>query len=177
MTVKEVAEQVVSQGGEVLSHGYTPLTSENISDEDTIKEIFYSNKQQLVDCGFVVNGIILNGGSKALRGGTKEQGGYIMQYYASKNFLYSDQYGVTEQYYHPRINLNKATNKCIDDINNAIIEKKWIIFMGHSITGIYNEKYLTEQHLRTILQFCKDNKVDVVTYANIYDMYGKYVGK
>lgn len=174
MTVKAVAEQVTSQGGEVLSHGYTVLTNENINDSKVLKEIFFLNKQELMKNGFTVDGIILNGGAEALRGGSKAQGGYIMQYYASKYFYYSDQYGVTEQYYHPRISMNKPIKKCIDDINHAVSEKKWIVFVGHSITGIYGEKYSTEKHLRTLLQYCKDNEVEVVTYATVYNKYGKY---
>lgn len=171
MTVEQVAKQVTQQGGEVLSHGYTVLTRDNIDDINVLREIFVGNKLKLTEHGFNVNGIILNGGDKALKGGSREQGGYVMQYYAEKYFLYSDRYGVTEQYYHPRINLNKSTQKCIEDIENAIKTKKWIVFAGHSITGIYNEKYLNEAHLRKILQYCKKNNVDVVTYATVHEKY------
>ena len=173
MTVKDVAIKAVENGGEVLSHGYTPITANNINNASIIKEIFSDNKKVLENCGFTVRGIMQNGGTNALLGGTKEEGGYIFQYYAGQNFDYSDRYGITEDYYHPRVNMNVSLDTAKGYIDIAKANNKWVSFFAHSITGIYNETNVTEANLRALLQYCQDNNIDIVTYSFIYDNYGK----
>lgn len=60
-TVKEVLQRAVANGGEVLAHWGSPLTSES-TDED-YENVYVGAKKTLFDAGFEVNGIITAGGT------------------------------------------------------------------------------------------------------------------
>lgn len=167
MKVKEVANKVIENGGEVLCHSWTPITKDTIKNKDLLVETFVTNVKVLRDAGFEVNGIITAGGAGALDGGL-EQSGDILQYWASIEFDYSDRYGFTEDYFYPRMNLGDSLDMNKGRIDDAVNHNKWIIFFGHALqnTGNY-----TEENLRTILQYCKDNNVSVVPYKYIYNTF------
>ena len=121
----------------------------------------------LLNAGFEVNGIITAGGPGALDGGL-EQGGDVFQYWASIEFDYSDLYGFTEDYYHPRMNLGDSLDMNKTRIDDAISHNKWIVFFGHALQDSGN---YTEANLRAILQYCKDRNVSVVPYKHIYNTF------
>lgn len=60
-TVKEVLDRAVANGGEVLAHWQSPLTSSS-TDED-YENVYYGAKKTLSEAGFEVNGIITAGGT------------------------------------------------------------------------------------------------------------------
>lgn len=167
MKVREVANKVIENGGEVLCHSWTPITKDNITNKDLLVETFVTNVKVLRDAGFEVNGIMTAGGTGALDGGL-EQGGDILQYWASIEFDYSDRYGFTEDYFYPRMNLGDSLDMNKTRIDDVVNHNKWIVFFGHALqdTGNY-----TEENLRAILQYCKDRNVTVVTYKHIYNTF------
>lgn len=167
MKVKDVANKVIEDGGEVLCHSWTPITKDNITNKDLLVETFVTNVKVLRDAGFEVNGIMTAGGVGALNGGLNECGD-ILQYWASIEFDYSDLYGFTEDYFYPRMNLGDSLDLNKIRIDDAVNHNKWIVFFGHALqnTGNY-----TEENLRAILQYCKDKNVTVVPYKHIYNTF------
>ena len=76
---------------------------------------------------------------------------------------------MTPNYYNPRKALKDGSSAIISHIQSTITNKKWSVYYGHTIDG--TETGLDETELRTVLQYCVDNNVTVVTYGEIYDKF------
>ena len=159
-TVKDIMNYVVDQGGEILCHDTTVLTENNADDKDILIEKFIRNKALLETEGFNIRGIVLAGGADYITGKHTTYGS-VLDKWVRANFEYSDLYGDTPEYYYPRIGLSSNTTAEISDIAES---GGWKIFFGHSIKDTDDESIL-----RTALQYCKDNNIEVVTYGYIYD--------
>ena len=168
-TIKDIAMEVVERGGEVLCHSMVAITKDNVNDTEVMTQQFKTNKQLLEEVGFTIRGIIMAGGTGQLLGGTVEEGGDIFQKWSSQYYDYSDRYGMTPNYYNPRKALKDGSSAIISHIQSTITNKKWSVYYGHTIDG--TETGLDETELRTVLQYCVDNNVTVVTYGEIYDKF------
>lgn len=129
--VRDVLKRCETNGGEILSHWNSPLTS-NSTDED-YHNVYIKSKIELVQAGFNVNGIITSGGSN----------------YNTQNFekcvdiarLYYDYGDRTaepkslnhiEQYWNPRYFMNGDLTRCKTKINEVrIIGYGWVNFASH----------------------------------------------
>ena len=162
MRMKDILVKVQNNGGEIFSHNASVVNIENQYDYDFMYNYYTKNKKILVENGFNVRGLIGAGGTGAITK-TKE-----IEKWLILNYDYANQ-GSAINYSHVREYLNQPINTLKNIVNNAITNKKWVQFYGHTING--SEGQLTESNLRQLLQFCKDSNVDVVTYAHIFDNY------
>ena len=162
MRMKAIMQKVVENGGEIFSHNIDVVTIENQYDYDFMYSYFTNNKKILTDNGFNVRGLIKAGGEGAIDKTTEIEKWLLL------NYDYSNQ-GTAVNYSHDRIYLNQPVNTIKNIISDAITNKKWIQLYGHTLTG--QEGYISESNLREILQYCKDNNVDIVTYSYIFDNY------
>lgn len=167
--IKDICNEVISRGGEILCHSMVVITKDNVNDENVMTQQFKTNKQLLEEAGFDIRGIIMAGGSGQLLGGTVKESGDIFQKWSSQYYDYSDRYGMTPNYYNPRKALKDGSSAIISHIQSTITNKKWSVYYGHTIDG--TETGLDETELRTVLQYCVDNNVTVVTYGEIYDKF------
>lgn len=170
-TVKEVMNHVVNQGGEILCHDTPVLTKDNVTDKDFMLQTFVTNKALLENEGFNIRGIILAGGTGYITGQHPVYGNTIDKWVRT-NFDYSDLYGNTPEYYYPRKGMN-SIEQVKGEIDKAISNKTWKILYTHSVKDAsLSDGTSTEDMLRTVLQYCKDNNVEVVPYSYIYDNFG-----
>ena len=162
MKMKAIMQKVVENGGEIFSHNVDVVTIENQYDYDFMYNYYTNSKKILTDNGFNVRGLIKAGGEGAINSTIEIEKWLIL------NYDYSNQ-GTAINYSHNREYLNKPVNTIKNIISNAITNKRWVQFYGHTLSG--QEGYISESNLREILQYCKDNNVDIVTYSYIFDNY------
>lgn len=165
-TVKEVLQRAVDNGGEVLSHWGSPLTSAS-SDSDYYK-VYIGCKKTLRNEGFDVNGIITAGGTD-----------YTTQDFAKdieiarNNYLYADltavYYTNVEQYWNRRNFLDSGVNSIKSLIDNYVSGtgtqpySKWLNFASHGT----NTTSISE--IAEIIDYCIDRGVQIVTWKYLYD--------
>lgn len=168
MTIQEIAKIVVANGGEILSHNGKIFTDENWDDRSAWIEKFRTTKQKLTSAGFEIRGIIADGGVGSIDGntGTSEQAKKL-QSWAAQYFEYSDLYGYSPNYFRPRKYLNNGVEAVINQISEAVANKDWFVFYGHTFDG--TEDNVNYENMRAILQYCIDNGIAVVPYHFIYD--------
>jgi hypothetical protein len=170
MTVQAVAEAVMENGGEILAHNGEIFTDDNWDDRSVWVEKFILTKQKLMSAGFEVRGIIADGGTGSIDGntGTSEQARKL-QSWAAQYFEYSDLYGYSPNYYRPRKYLNNGVDTVKEQISEAIQSKSWVVFYAHTFDG--TEANVNAENMRAVLQYCKDNNVEVVPYRYIFDRF------
>ena len=167
-TVKQVLQRAVLNGGEVLSHNLTPLTSSS-SDNDYYS-VYVGNKKVLYKNGFDVNGLIVAGGTN-----------YNTQDFAKdteiarNNYLYSDLTSSDntdiEQYYNRRNFLDDGVASIKTLIDNYVAGtgtqpySKWLNFASHGT----NDTSLED--IEEIIDYCISNDIQIVTWKYLYDHY------
>ncbi len=161
----QLFKNIQSSGGEILGHHFTVFTSA-VSREDKLAQL-QTTYDTLTGYGLNVHGYILAGGNGQNDINRTEIEGMLRKV----GFSYSDLYGVSENFYHPRWSLNHNTdgniNKRIDEVAE---NKEWQVYFGH---GINVET--TEQELRDICTYLKNKEgVEVVTYRYIYENFGHF---
>lgn len=169
MTIKQVAQKVVENGGEILSHGFNVITANNYTDEEMLKEIFFNEKYQLVQNGFSVNGIIANGGTGAVYANENETIGKVENFWCQKYYNYSDRYGLPKNYQKTRHYWGVPLERNLEVLQNIKNNKGWLPFMCHTLDN--EGGYSNETTLRTLLNYCRDNNINVVTYNYIFENY------
>jgi len=168
MTVKSVAQKVVENGGEVLAHGFDVITADNYTDNSVMKSVFYDEKKQLVENGFEIRGIIANGGTGVIYPKDNPQlYGKAFEKWVNAYYDYSDVYGIAPNYNHQRFYWGTTEANNIAQLNSAKNNKTWVSFMCHTLND--EATYGNETMLRNLLQYCKDNDIEVVTYSYIFD--------
>ena len=118
---------------------------------------------------FKINGVI-----EAGSGGAEKEANYeLMEPVTKKYYKYSDAYGVSDQYKKFRTwfmwNDLNSVKSIIDD---AIKEKKWVVFSAHSFDEI------SQDDMRVILDYIKSkstDEIDVVNWNYIYENFGEFV--
>ena len=162
LCMREVIDNVVGNGGEVLAHHAQQMTQEMLEDYDTCFEHFVTSKRMLEDCGYDVNGIILAGGVGQVLGSP------ISDMWVRSYYLYSDLYGESEYaepYNHGRqslVNL-KTFEKAKARIETAIENNEWLVMYMHD----WND--FPEEELIKLLDWVNEQGIEVNTYKQVYD--------
>ncbi len=161
--------KIEKSGGEILSHTYSHrVLNSSVSDAVIEKEICGSY-EALLEKGFNVNGIILAGG-----GGTEDTSEAFRQKlepYTARCYKYSDRYGVSTQFNHPRTSLAGNLVGAKNIINQAIQDKVWEPIYAHGLTK--DVTTINEGLWRKFLTFLKEQQdagtLEVVTYRTAYE--------
>lgn len=163
--VRDVLVRAVTNGGEVLSHWYSPLTSE--STEQDYYDVYIGAKKTLTQAGFDVNGIIVNDGTNY-----DTQDWIKGVRYARPYYRYSDLVGKSQnitQYNHQRkfLSNNDTVNKGF--IDKAISEgNQWISFASHGAND-----NVTIDLLSSLLDYIATKpNVEIVNFKYLYDTFG-----
>ncbi len=165
-TVLDVCKSVVSNGGEVLSHGMDYTVLSDATDYNLIATMLKDSKEHLTAQGFDVRGFIRAGGANAI-----EWKGNNLQRFTQLYYDYSDLCGDDLPYYKNRVGLgytNIATAKGY--VDDAIANKKWYTFMSHTLDG--TESQLTEAWFKEFLEYATSRGIKFKTYAYMYDNFG-----
>lgn len=182
-TVKQVMQKVVTKGGEILTHGFDPLTSSS-TNQDYIEKIVKA-KKILFENGFNdINGIITIGGTNYLTANFEKCVELMRPYYK-----YSDLYGTGTgiiQYYHPRKALSYNVNGNRNDIASAITEfnnsgvGSWVVVYCHgTIDLIQNGSANNETDVSNAVLVMKDlidwikskSECEILTYKEVYEKF------
>lgn len=164
--VIDVLKRAITNGGEVLSHWYEPLTSS--STEEDYFNVYVGSKKILTEAGFDVNGIIVSGGNNY-----DTQDWVKGLKYARAYYRYSDLVGQREnviQYNHRRkfLTTDDSKNKgFIDDAINSNTNQ-WISFASHGA----NDK-ITIDLLESLLDYISTkSNIKIVNFKYLYDTFG-----
>lgn len=165
-TIKQVCQDIITNGGEILAHDFNPLTS--ATDYENIKRITMSAKEQLVKEGFNIRGLMKPGGA-----GNISWKNNNLQRFTQLFYDYADVCGDDAQYYKPRITLGDKTIAVAKGyIDDAIANNEWYIFAAHTLDG--TEGQLTESYLREFIEYAIEKGIKFKTYAYMYDNFGKW---
>lgn len=167
-TVKQVLQRAISNGGEVLSHWDSPLTS--ASTDNDYYDVYVNSKKILENEGFNINGIITAGGTD-----------YQTQNFtkdieiARNNYFYADLTATNnisiEQYWNRRNFLDNGVTSVKTLIDNYINDtdqqpySKWLNFASHGT------KDTSLEDIGEIIDYCLSNDIQIVTWKYIYDNY------
>ena len=162
VSVDEIINRELENGGEVLCHHAEQMTQEMLEDFDICYEHFVGMKQSMIARGWDVNGIILAGGTGQVVGSP------ISDMWVRSNFLYSDLYGEAkykEPYYHYRNNLSNYSglNDVKTAITNAIENGNWLVLYQHDFTEF------SEENLVELLAWFNVQGYVAKTYKEVYD--------
>lgn len=168
-TAKDVLDDCISNGGEILSHWSKPLT--NSSSDDDYNTVYIKSKQMLENAGYKVNGIITTGGTN-----------YDTQDFvkdtkiARNNYFYGDLTStgiipVIEQYFNQRNFLDEGVEYAKQLIDNYINKtntqphSKWLNFASHGT------KDTPINEIEEIVDYCIEKGIKIVTWNYIYNNY------
>ena len=169
LSMREVLDNVVDAGGEVLVHHANQMTQEMLNDYDICFEHFVNAKKTLEDYGYDINGIILAGGTGQVIGSP------ISDMWVRSYYLYSDLYGESEYaepYYHARhslLNLGDFDG-AKTRIQSAINNNEWLVMYTHD----WND--FSEDNLTQLLDWINEQDISVYTYKQVYDELISYSG-
>lgn len=170
----KLLHEIQDNGGEILSHNLTHKVFNRNVPWSTVDYELGESYRRLTAEGFRVNGVILAGG-----GGSEDRTPEYrteLEQYTSKYYKYSDNYGVSTQYYHPRKWLYSGYVLCKGYIDTAIENKSWDVLAGH---GIDEEVFAqSETNVRQILDYLKQKQnegvLEVVTYREVHKKFGNW---
>lgn len=163
VTVREVINKVVENGGEVMAHHGQQMTQAMLDDFDTCYEHFVGVKNGIESEGWECNGIILAGGIGQVVGSP------ISDMWVRSNFLYADLYGeeeYAEPYFHRRGALLHSKGKLETlktEIVTAMNEKKWCVYYLHNFSEF------SKDELKELLAWVKEQGYATKTYKEVYD--------
>lgn len=163
-TIKDVCDDIVTNGGEILSHEKVFLT--DATDIETIKTILMNSKQTLTNAGYTIRGVMLPGGTGAI-----DWQGKNLQRFTQLFYDYSDKCGDDPQYYKPRefisnsVPIADAKALYIDD---AVNNNKWHVCVAHDLTST------PEAYLREFIEYGIEQGLNFKTYAYMYDTFGNW---
>lgn len=168
MTKKEVMQQVVANGGEILTHNTSVITAETQFDYNFMYDHFVTSKQALQDAGFEVRGFITAGGANAITR-TPEIHKWLVG-----NYDYSDA-GLTANHdlrrYTIQITQAEMKAKLLDAYNNH----KWLRFSAHDYAHGESGTFMGEEDLIDTLEYCQSIGIEVATMATVFDRYANTV--
>ena len=162
MTMKAVCDQVVANGGEIMTHNADVVTATNQYDYDFMWNYFVGQKLKLEDAGYTIRGLIRAGGTGFIQR-SAETARWAAAYYEYSDFGYLPNHRID------RININQSLATIKAAIDDAVASNRWIQFYGHDYDYGNGETLTGEADLREILQYCEDSGIEVVTYSYIFD--------
>ena len=156
---------IQAAGGEIIGHHFTVLTSAMTSQQkyDKLKTTY----DVLTENGLNVNGYILAGGTNQGDFNRKE----VETMLRKIGFSYSDLYGISPNYYHPRSSMSADKDASIyNKIEQAAANNTWQSFYAHDL-----KTERTEAQLRELIEYIQANPdVEIVTYKYIYQNFGNF---
>lgn len=169
MTKKAVMEQVITNGGEILTHNSSPVITETSQyDYDFMYGYFCTAKQNLNNAGFYPRGIIRAGGTGAINRSTE------IDRWLIGNYEYGNM-GTLPQYNWDRVTINQSQSALKDLILDAKTNSTWLKFMCHSYTFDGGQTFTGEADLIELLEYCQSIGIPIVTCAYIFDHFGSSV--
>ena len=163
MTMQDVCEQVVTDGGEIMCHGSSIVTNENQYDYDFMYNHYVVARETLESAGFDVRGFIRVGGTGVVSNTTE------IERWLIGNFAYSND-GIAVNYYQDRITIDNTLENLKASVLAAKTNHTWTKFMCHKLYESASSG-ITEANLRALLDYIEEIGLDVVTYADIFDNY------
>lgn len=168
--IEFVKEFVKDSKNELLAHSYDHKT---ITSEITEEEFFHQvrdSKMEYLSYGFDVNGYMLTGGAGTLPnyGQNSKFEKIIRKYYK-----YGDKVGYNTQYSWERTYMTCGLEQMKKEVDDAIINKKWLRYIGHTIDG--TEVNINETNLRAFIEYVKSkgsDKIEFIVYRDMYNRFG-----
>lgn len=164
----EICQFVVANGGEIVEHSLATFT-----EVSQIDSLFVESKLKFMDLGIQVRGAAVanENPSDALR---KELEPYLYYYYE-----YSDGYGLRPPYSYANGNLEGVLDSSINTLEDF---KTWvgkvIASASHQTFKFHSFNHITEDELVKIADYVQglknDGVIDVMTWSEVYDKYGKF---
>lgn len=161
----ELLHEIEDNGGEILAHGHNHTVLNNNVPWTTVLNEFANSYNTLAEAGFNVHGTITCGG-----GGTEDTSEDYrrkIEPVMSRYFDYSNNWGVSTQYYHDREWMYGRGPSVIQTlIDTAIDGKEWLVLFAHSLEEV------PLKLLRSVLDYLKEQqqagKLEVVTYRDLH---------
>ena len=164
MTRQAVCTKVQELGGEIFAHNSEVINVENQFDYTFMYNHFITSKELLEQKGLTIRGIIRSGGEGQINKSAE------IERWVTGNYEYSN-YGYAPQHNLERENINQNINVIKGLIDDAVTNKKWIRIMAHDYNFGNGETFTNENDLRTILDYCQNSGITVVTYAYMFDTF------
>lgn len=165
MAMREIMAAVAANGGEIMAHNSSPVVSaDNQDDYEFMYGYFVQAKRDLEAAGFFPRGLIRAGGDGAISATPQ------IERWLIGNYEYSN-IGTAVNYSQDRVSINRTSDVVKADILDAYNNKRWVRFMCHGYSFGGGATFASEADLRSILDYCKQLGVAVVTYADIFDRF------
>lgn len=156
----DVALEIQSNGGEILSHSTTGAVFTEATTEEVANERFRTSKKVLSDNGLIINGFVKPGGNGALNRLDK------FEHLARKYYRYGYNVGPSNQFKMSRYAIGNDFSIHQNKLKNCIDKKSLLVFYGHS----FDSEEVGESALRSIIEFVRDNEgIEIVTTKYLYD--------
>lgn len=168
-TVKEVLEDAVANGGEVLSHWQAPLISSSI--EDFYKEVYIGAKKTLENNGFEINGIITAGGTDYLTQDFDLDTELARIYYLYADLTSYNNQSV-KQYYNPRTFTDAGVATMKSYVDSIVANGKgWINFASHGFLNGVGVSMTSLSDFQELFEYMISKGVIFTTWKNLYDTF------
>lgn len=157
----DVALDIQSNGGEILSHSTSSSVFTETTTEEEANKRLRNSKKILADNGLIVNGFVKPGGTGALATLGK------FEHLVKKYYRYGYSAGNSEPYSKGRYTLNDTLDVLKSKVDFAKNYKARIIFYGHAL-----DDDIDKDKLKALLQYINDNDgVEIVTTKYLYDTF------
>lgn len=184
MTMLEIMNKIVEYGGEIMTHGSTPITDNNQTDNDFMRKYFVTSKETLENAGYKVRGLIRVGNSGTLVASKPSERieEWLVGSYDYSNMgdnvdpAVENPYYMADNYAVNRVLFSNTSVAAIKaQIDAAKESPRWLIYGGHQVSGEGSAADFPAASLREILDYCVNNNVRVVTWAYVFDHYASSV--
>ena len=156
----DVALEIQSNGGEILSHSTTGAVFAEDTTEEVANERFRTSKKVLSDNGLIINGFVKPGGNGALNRLDK------FEHLARKYYRYGYSVGSSNQFKMTRYAIGTDFSIHQNKLMNCKNDKSLLVFYGHT----FDSEEVGESTLRNIIEFVRDNEgIEIVTTKYLYD--------
>lgn len=171
-SVREVLKRCEENGGEVLAHWQTPLTSES-TDEDYYN-VYVGAWKTLTQAGFMVNGIITAGGTNYNTQNFDKCIEIARPYYKYGDLTaYISENRRPEQYINMRKFIGKNTDNDIQNYIENFINNgehsyfaRWLNFASHGESDGTSSQILSD-----IIDYLKEKNIPIVTWNYVFTHY------
>lgn len=165
-----MAHECYNNGGEIVAHSSTTLTSENQTFE-LMNEKFIQIPTIIGENGFPVYGIIRAGGTNV---GTENK--LLDEFYCrAAGLKYSDYYGTVNPY---RLTRENMTHKTLEEwqeyLDNLVTNKGYVILYCHHLNGTETNSYtngFSFTDFTNLVNEIKNRDIDVMTINEFVDTY------